>query len=386
MQEKRPRRQKTDYPGVTFSLKKTGEKIFYIRYRRGGRDSPLIEEPVGSSTKGMTPAKANHIRTARMAEKAPSNREIREERRRLAEAKNKWTLEKLFEEYQTTLPANFHSRRMDRLYFRKLPKDMQQNEPASIEIAEIREVRKALEARGLSPQSVRHVLAIIRRTLNWAADQELIPVADAARLRIKSPKVDRPHKTENLTDAQLERYLQALDEEKNQVSAAILRLALYTGMRKSALLALAWSDVDFTRGFITLRGEAAKNEETSIIPLNDAAREVLQGLPQTGGLIFPAKDGQKRKDISRISRRTRDKAGLPKDFRPLHGLRHSFASRIASSGQVDLYRLQTLMTHKSPAMTQRYAHLSDESMKKAAAVAAAVMSKPKGSQDGNSTQ
>jgi len=40
-----------------------------------------------------------------------------------------------------------------------------------------------------------------------------------------------------------------------------------------------------------------------------------------------------------------------------------------------MYRLQTLMTHKTPAMTQRYAHLSDEAMR-AAAVAAAVMTLP----------
>jgi len=50
-------------------------------------------------------------------------------------------------------------------------------------------------------------------------------------------------------------------------------------------------------------------------------------------------------------------AGLPKDFRALHGLRHVYASMLASSGQVDLYTIQKLLTHKSPAMTQRYAHL-----------------------------
>ncbi len=34
------------------------------------------------------------------------------------------------------------------------------------------------------------------------------------------------------------------------------------------------------------------------------------------------------------------------------------------------------MTHKDPKMTQRYAHLSDEAMKRAADVAAAVMTIP----------
>jgi len=41
------------------------------------------------------------------------------------------------------------------------------------------------------------------------------------------------------------------------------------------------------------------------------------------------------------------------------GLRHVYASMLASSGQVDMYTLQKLLTHKSPAMTQRYAHLRD---------------------------
>ncbi len=62
-------------------------------------------------------------------------------------------------------------------------------------------------------------------------------------------------------------------------------------------------------------------------------------------------------------------SGLPKDFRPLHGLRHVFASMLASSGQVDMYTLQKLLTHKSPLMTQRYAHLRDDTLKRASNLA-----------------
>ena len=40
---KNMRREKTDYPGDTYRLKKTGEKVFYIRYRRGGHGTPLIK-------------------------------------------------------------------------------------------------------------------------------------------------------------------------------------------------------------------------------------------------------------------------------------------------------------------------------------------------------
>ena len=39
---------------------------------------------------------------------------------------------------------------------------------------------------------------------------------------------------------------------------------------------------------------------------------------------------------------------------------------LASSGQVDMYTLQKLLTHKSPSMTQRYAHLRDDALQRAA--------------------
>ena len=379
------RREKTDYPGVTYRVKATGEKVFYIRYRRGGRDSPVIEEPVGSSAKGMTPAKANHIRTARINSKVLSNKETRRERERQAEELRgpRWTLEKLFEEYQAILLPG-EGRKVDARHFKRLGA-LRTKEPASIELAELREFRRELEREGLAPQTVKHILGIFSRTLNWASapEQQLIPATEAARLKIKMPKVDNAKKTEFLTDDQLQRYFAALDAEKDQNAAALLRLALFTGMRRGALLGLKWSDLDFERGIITLTGEYAKNEETARIPMNDAARTVLLGIERTRSeFVFPGRKGEKRYDFRRMSRRVRDKAGLPPDFRPLHGLRHSFASRIASSGEVDMYRLQALMTHKTPKMTQRYAHLSDESMRKASAVAAAVMSTPADRDDG----
>jgi site-specific recombinase XerD len=46
----------------------------------------------------------------------------------------------------------------------------------------------------------------------------------------------------------------------------------------------------------------------------------------------------------------------------LHDLRHPYATRLVQAG-VDLYKVQKLMRHKSPIMTQRYAHLYSESLR-----------------------
>jgi integrase len=81
--------------------------------------------------------------------------------------------------------------------------------------------------------------------------------------------------------------------------------------------------------------------------------------------VFPGRKGKQRVEIKAPLRKIKRLAGLPEGFRPLHGLRHTYASILASSGQVDLYTLQKLLTHKSPLMTQRYAHLRDEALKRA---------------------
>ncbi|KIE18063.1 hypothetical protein DS62_01080 [Smithella sp. SC_K08D17] len=47
--------------------------------------------------------------------------------------------------------------------------------------------------------------------------------------------------------------------------------------------------------------------------------------------------------------------------------------RLASSGKVDLYTLQKLLTHKSPIMTQRYAHLRDEALRNASTLAGQII-------------
>lgn len=234
----------------------------------------------------------------------------------------------------------------------------------SIQTRDIAALRKNAEKKGLSPQMVKHILGLVRRVLRWGVKQGLCRMPE--KLIFDMPFVDN-QKTETMTSVQLAAYLAALDEESDQVAASVLRLALAPGMRKSAILALRWDDIDLDRGLITLRGENAKSGKTAILPLNNMAMEIIRKLPRDGDFLYPGRYGGHREGITRMARRVRDKAGL-KDFRPMHGLRHVFASTLASNG-VDLYTLQALLTHGSPAMTQHYAHLSNDHLRDAANVA-----------------
>jgi integrase len=164
-------------------------------------------------------------------------------------------------------------------------------------------------------------------------------------------------------------------------AANIMRLALFTGMRRGEMFKLKWNDIDFQRGFISIRNP--KGGVSQKIPLNEQARHVLENHPKTevtrnnkkeiSEYVFLRPDGEPFTDIRRRINPIKEAAGLPADFRPLHGLRHTYASMLASSGKVDLYTLQKLLTHKSPIMTQRYAHLRDEALRNASTLAGEII-------------
>ncbi len=359
------KRFKTDYVGVYYisgMAVATGkpEKIFYITYRRNGK---LIEEKAGRQFQdAMTPAKASRIRADRIEGKSLSNKARREERARLKEIKE-WTIRRLWEEYKSTHPSTKGIESDDgrfKLYIEPTLGDKRFEEIAPLDLDRLRielSKRKSL-------QTVKHVIEIIRRISNFAVNKRLCRGLD---FKPTSPKVNNL-KTEFLSDAQIKTLLKAIDEDPHPYAGPMMKMALYTGMRRGELFKLRWPDIDFERGFIKIVNP--KGGLDQIIPLNDPARAMLEALPRTGSVfVFPGKAGGQRTDINHQIKMIKERAGLPKDFRALHGLRHHYASMLASSGKVDLYVLQKLMTHKSPAMTQRYAHLRDEALRRASNLA-----------------
>lgn len=347
------------------------EKIYYIRYRREGR---LIEEKAGGQYRdNMTAAKAASIRGSRMEGKEASNNEKREAvRQAKAAAEARYSLNRLWSLFEEEKSGN-RSLNDDRIrYTRHIGPHIGKKSIPEMTPQDIDKVRKHLEKSGKSAQTVKHVLTLLKRLLNFALRKGHVD-ALPGRLHIAMPSVDNKV-TENLTQAQARRLLEVLDAQEDQNLASLVRLALFTGMRRSALLHLRWDDLDFERGFITLRGDAAKKGKTETIPMNEQARVILESMTRTTNPhVFPGRNPDSpRENITGFLKKIRVEADLPETFRPLHGLRHSFASWLASSGQVSMYELQKLLTHSSPQMTQRYAHLHDDALRKASGVAASL--------------
>jgi integrase len=378
------KRHPTRYPGVFFrEVVRIGgagsEKMFYIRFKKDGR---LYEEKVGRQYGDqMSAAKAARIRADRIEGRRLSRKELREAERvkdkrwtidRLARAyfestdnnpaKSKKTLAADVSRYERFIRAGFSTKEPHEvlpLDTERLRRDLQRTK-ANLK-------GKHIEPRPLSPATIRAILVLFKRIINYGSKNGL---SAALRFHVSIPKVSGVT-IEDLNDEQTRRLLKAIEADTNIQVRGIMLLALYTGMRRGELFKLKWSHVDFDRRFIRIIGPKGGTDQT--IPLNQAARKVLESHPRISEFVFPGEKGKQRASVQRASRRIRKAAGLSPTFRPLHGLRHAFASRLASSGQVDMYTLQKLLTHKSPVMTQRYAHLRDESLRRASELAGALV-------------
>lgn len=143
---------------------------------------------------------------------------------------------------------------------------------------------------------------------------------------------------------------------------------LHTGFRKSELLSLTWSNVDFRHRLITVEAAYAKNGEARSVPMTSMLTETLKTFRINGDPVAPvfrARDGSWYRDISTAFATAVRRAEIV-DF-TFHDLRHTFTSRLIMAG-VDLTTVKELMGHKHIAMTLRYAQLAPGHKRSAIAV------------------
>jgi len=346
-------RVSTKYSGVYFVKLANHDQSFFIRYKRNGTS---VEEKAGRSNQGWNAEKAYQLRTERMSVTSAAGNELQSNSDLLSQ--QDWTFSKIFSEY-LRLRNKLKGRANDIYRFKNyLEKEFANITPSCVTQDDIGRFKYNLQNRELKPATIRHVLELLRRLANFAAKNNL---CSGLSFKIQMPKVEN-YKTEELSNAQLQKLMQVLEEESDIQVSNLVRLALYTGMRRGELFNLNWGDIDFYNKTITVKSDKKGDQPT--IPLNEMAEKVLVEHAHTekgSKFVFPGRGGKKRTECKRPLLRIRKKAGLPDDFRILQGLRHVYASMLVSSGKVDLETLQSLLTQKSPLMTQRYAHLLDES-------------------------
>ncbi len=167
-----------------------------------------------------------------------------------------------------------------------------------------------------------------------------------------------------LNDAEIEAMMRAA----SPTMKPIIYTWLKTGMRKSELIYLEWSDIDFENHLIRVMDKEehpTKFHKTRYIPIKDEKfLAMLKTLPRTDRYVFVTKNGTVRKNnLLREIQLIAKKAGITKKV-DIKLLRHTFASQLGKMG-APLKAISELLGHSSITTTMRYSHLSRKDLEEA---------------------
>lgn len=222
-----------------------------------------------------------------------------------------------------------------------------------------RDVMSVVESLAKTPSEQQHAFVAIRVMMNWCVKRGLVEVSPVPPLSFTTPS--RSH---ILSDADLAAVWRRADVI-GYPYGRITQLLILTGQRRGEIAALrrSWIDDDlavFPAGF-------TKNKREHRLPLSPMAQRVLNDLPETDDLFFPARGARGRAFNGWGKSKQRFDKALEVEPYTLHDLRRTFSSNMARLG-TPIHVTEKLLNHISgtvsgvAAVYNRYSYLDEMRM------------------------
>ncbi len=205
--------------------------------------------------------------------------------------------------------------------------------------------------RPLTAAAINRPLALLRHLLVLAHD-EWGAIDTIPRIRLEREPEGRIRWLQPDGEARL---LEACAKSRTKHLAAVVRVALETGLRRGELLGLTWDQIDMSRGVIRLADTDTKSGRRREVPMRQELYDVVAALQgDHTGRVWPTGD------IRTAFENAVTEAKLD-DFH-FHDLRHSFASWYIMGGGNPV-ALQRILGHADRKMTDRYTHLAPDHLR-----------------------
>ena len=354
----------TESRGLCVEVRSSGGKTYYLTYRdeRGNQRTHKL-----ANAADVTPQQVREL-CERVRAKIAMGTDIAVEREQLRTAP---TVAEFFNDsYLPYVKSYKRSWGTDESVFRNHVLQVIGSEyidsVTSEHIAEI--VRRANIK--LSHASTNRLVVLVRYMFNLAIRWRTAGVVSNPTATQQLKKLTN-HRERFLSAAETQTLLAAVNLSPNRMLKYIIPFLLLTGARKREVLDARWCDIDAARSF--WRIPFTKSGRERYVPLSAAALELLSTVPKRARCDYIFANAKTLKPFVSIYiswHTARTAAGLA-DVR-IHDLRHSFASFLVNAG-CSLYEVQKILGHASVVMTQRYSHLSQESLLRAAECAGSVV-------------
>lgn len=205
-----------------------------------------------------------------------------------------------------------------------------------------------------SPATVNRLRAVLSAVFKYAMGEGIVTQNPVNKVPARKVSNQR---TRYLKDFERESLLKACEVSEWRHLRLLVLMAMTSGMRKSELMWLRWSDMDFDRNLAFLAD--TKNGEARNCPIPEFVMVQLRPMRRIGNsLLFPSTtDSEKPFEFKKHWFKAMADAGI-ENFR-WHDLRHTAASLLAMGG-ASLYEVGQVLGHRCAQTTMRYSHLSTE--------------------------
>jgi len=223
-----------------------------------------------------------------------------------------------------------------------------------------------LRKKGYAPGTCNRSLILVRYAFNLAIKWD-IPGVKVNPSKDVPLFEDHAKKERYLSQEETQRLYESVQKSDNPMLQYIIPMLILTGARKREVLDAQWADFDFEHR--RWRIPITKAGKPRHVPLSDGVLRLLAQVPRKDGCPYVfanPKSGKPFVSVFNSWDTARKKVGL-RDVR-IHDLRHSFASFLVNAGR-SLYEVQRILGHTQIKTTQRYAHLSQDTLIDAANVA-----------------
>lgn len=262
------------------------------------------------------------------------------------------------------------SHRDDKLHTRQWQTSLAGRDLRTLTPLDIRAHVNRRIAEGVANATINRELSVLSAAINFYNKEQLETLPNPTRGRkLREPEA----RIRWIAYAEADRLLAAAGEASRAPHLAdFIALALHTGCRSGELLGLEWARVDLQQRLIHLEGIHTKAGKRRSVPLNNEAYRALLSranfrathCPDTPW-VFASATGQRLQSVKKSFATACHQVGI-EDFR-IHDLRHTCAAWLVSAG-VALPEVRDLLGHSTITMTEKYAHLSPDNVRRAVAV------------------
>jgi site-specific recombinase XerD len=228
------------------------------------------------------------------------------------------------------------------------------------------------ESRGLCQSSISKIIATIKSFFNYLEEEEIIVKNPTRKIRVPK-KIYRIPSV--MSKYEVDLIIKSVDfaplrcRKNNTRDKLVLSLLYYTGIRKSELLNLNWTDINLSKNTLIVRN--GKGGKDRLIPLHRKVTELIdkyldERLPLKTDALIIGEQGKRlcKGSFVYLLKMYLTLSGLKKKGYTAHSFRHSFATHLVEAG-VDLFKVQRLMGHASLDTTKIYINFNNTQMAKA---------------------